>query len=198
MASSVVELVNNALVELGETNLITDIAENTKAAILANQKYASVRDAVLRAYPWNCALKRQALGPTSPAPVYGWTYAFQLPATCLRVLALEMLDDEWDVEGRTIVANSNAINIKFIQRVEDVNLFDALLAEAISSRIAHALSYGLTQSASMREAMWENYRAKLREARSIDAQEGMYNRVEASELLESRFGYRVRDLRKPV
>ena len=198
MAGSVVELVNNALVELGETDLITDITENTKAAILANQKYTSVRDAVLRAYPWNCAIKRDVLAPASPSPVYNWTYRALLPADCLRVLGLEENSDEWEIEGRYLNCNTNVMYVKYIQKITDVTQMDALLAEAISSRLAHALAYGLTQSSSMREAMWENYKAKLREARSIDAQEGMSRQVEASEFLEARGGYRVRDLRKPV
>lgn len=198
MASSVVELVNNALVELGETDLITDIAENTKAAILANQKYEAVRDAVLRAYPWNCAIERVVLAPASPSPIYNWTYRALLPPDCLRVLGLEEEADQWEIEGRYLNSHTDVMRIKYIKKITDVTVMDALLAEAISSRLAHALSYGLTQSSSMREAMWENYRSKLREARSIDAQEGMARQVEASEFLDARSGYRVKDLRKPV
>jgi hypothetical protein len=199
MASSVVEIVNNALVEIGEPNLITSLSDNTRAAILSNQKYPAVRDATLRAYPWNCAIGRQTLSPLGDTPNHEWTHQFQLPATCLRVLGLELRADEFDVEGRRIMANTNEIKIKFIQRVEDVTVYDALLAEALSSRLAHALAYAITQSASMREAMWENYRAKLREARSIDAQEGSPKSLEASEWIEGRFGAgSVRDLRNPA
>lgn len=199
MASSVVELVNNALVELGEPNLITSIDEATRAAVLAKQKYPSVRDAVLRAYPWNCAVKRQALAPEAETPVYGWTYKFRLPSDCLRVLGFELSDDEFAVEGRFVVADTNVLKMKFIQQVTDVTQFDALLCEAISSRLAHSLAYAITQSASMREACWENYKAKLREARSIDAQESMPQSTEASEWVEARQGIGlVKDLRKPV
>ena len=55
MATSVIEICNNALVDLGEEP-ITSLADNTKAARLCNQRWPAVRDAVLRAHPWNCAV----------------------------------------------------------------------------------------------------------------------------------------------
>ena len=199
MVASVVELVNNALMELGEPNLITSLSDPTRPAILANQKYAGVRDATLRAYPWNCAITRKNLAPVSAAPVYEWSQAFNLPPDCLRVLGLELLSDEWTVEGRQILTNATSINMKYIKQVTDVTQFDALLCEALASRLAHALALPITQSNSVREAMWENYKAKLKEARSIDAQENASQRVEASEWLESRFGVApVKDLRNPA
>ena len=68
--TSIVEIGNIALVNLGE-DTITSLSDDVKAARLINRRYAPIRDAVLRAHPWNCAMARAQLASVDPAPVWG-------------------------------------------------------------------------------------------------------------------------------
>jgi len=105
--SSIVEIGNIALVNLGE-DTITSLSDEVKAARLINRRYAPIRDAVLRAHPWNCAMARAGLASSDPAPAWGPAACYHLPTDCLRVLRLEDRSAAWKVEGRKVVTNAPA------------------------------------------------------------------------------------------
>lgn len=184
MASSITEIANLALTYIG-ADLITSLDDPQKSAIIIKQNWPGCRDAVLRAYPWNCAIRRVQLAPLSERPPFEWAYSFQLPSDCLRTLGLET-DEAFTIEGRKLQANSNSINLRYISRVEDPNEYDALLSQALAAYLAHLLAMPIVQSNSLKEQMWEQYRLFVREARSIDAQENALQYIDANEWLESR------------
>lgn len=187
--TSVVEIINAAAINLGEdpvTNAEFDNGEN-KMARLGKRRYPAIRDAVLRAHPWNCAMKRASLASIDPKPIWGVDNAFQLPADCLRVLRTQRREVAYKVEGRTIVANAEApFLILYTHRIEDPNLFDALLVEAIAARLAADLAHPITQSTSLIQVMFDLYRQKIIEARGMDGQEGTGDTLIADEWLASR------------
>lgn len=175
-----------ALAELG-SDLISSLSDQTKNATLASAAWVPVVKAVLRAYPWNCAKARKTLAPEGTTPTGDtWTYQFVLPPTCLRVLSVDTPDDAWTVEGRRVLTNTDNIHIEYIDYIEDVSKWDDLLAAAVSARLGHMLAYALTQSQSMKDNMWESYKMKVREARSVDAQENGRSEVQADEWLLER------------
>ena len=171
--ASEVDIINSAMNMIGASNII-ERGEDSKAARVSNQRYDSIRDAVLRAHPWNCAVTRVNLAPDTDAPAFDWDYAFTLPTDpyCLRVLRLDYLDIEFRVEGRKIVTNEQSINLIYIARVTDPNTYDTLLQEAIAARLAADVSYTLSQSTSLTQNMYSLYEQKLKEARFVDATEG--------------------------
>lgn len=186
MASSQTEVVNIALTILG-ADLITSIDDPVKSAILASANWNTLLDATIRAYPWNFAIKNQVLSPESATPVDSeWTYQFTLPPECLRVLKTDLTDQDWVVEGRNLYANSDTVKLKFLQRVDDTNVWDACFTQAFAVRMAHLLSYPIVQSGALKQNLWEDYRRILGEARTIDAQEGRLTQVEADAWVESR------------
>ena len=140
--SSQIEIINVALTLLG-SDLITSITENSERRRTATALYDNVRDATIRAYPWNFAKRRVTLAPTSTAPDSDWSYAFTKPASCLRILGTYPTSVKYDVEGNTIVSNESVLKIKYLIRVEDPNEFDALFVQAFGARLAHAMAYRL-------------------------------------------------------
>lgn len=62
MAVSDVDIVNNALLLLGD-NTIVALSDATDRARLANGIYPTARDALLRVHPWNFARSRAVLNP---------------------------------------------------------------------------------------------------------------------------------------
>ena len=171
--ASEVDIINSAMNMIGSSNIIAR-DEDSKAARVSNQRYDSIRDAVLRAHPWNCAVTRRSLAPDSETPAFDWDFQFTLPADpyCLRVLRLDYLDIEFRVEGRKIVSNESSINLIYIARVTDPNEYDTLLQESIAARLAADVSFTLSQSTSLTQNMFNLYESKLKEARFVDATEG--------------------------
>ncbi len=184
--TSVVEIGNIALVNLGE-DTIASLSDDVKAARLINRRYAPIRDAVLRAHPWNCALARAQLASGDPAPLWGPAACFQLPADCLRVLRLDDRSVAWKVEGRKILASAPApLNILYTRRIADPNVFDPLLVEALAARLAADLAHPITQSTTLIGVMWDLYRQKLIEARGVDGPEGSGDALLADTWLAAR------------
>lgn len=179
--TSVVAICNRALDMLG-ADPVTSLDDNTKAARLCARNYEPVRDAVLRAYPWNAAVRRAALAALAEAPAWGYARQFQLPEgpepePCLRLLAIEGESEfglRYKIEGRRVLSNEGApLRILYIARIEDPSQLDPMLADVIATRLAADLSYSLTASAALGQTLMEIYQAKLAEARMTDAAEGV-------------------------
>lgn len=186
--ASETDICNRALYMLGHT-LVASLSENSEAARLCNMAYAPVRDALLRGYPWNFAMARAACAATVATPVWGYDHQYQLPSDCLAVRKVkehEEDDEDWKVEGRLILTDADTCNILYTQRITDVNSMDPLFREALSAKIAAEIAYPLTNSRDMQTQMDSLYRAKLREARGQDSQEGSPDAVLEDDWLNAR------------
>ncbi len=186
---SIVKICNIALSLVGEP-IISSLAEQSKAARLCDLRYADIRDAVLRAHPWNCAIKRVALAQTTEVPAYGFTKVYQLPTDFLRLVKIENRDEAYKRVGRTIYANSDTFRIEYVYQVEDPTEFDSLLVQAIAAKLAKELCLPLARSATRMEALQKHYDATLSEARFIDAaEEDDTGEPQTSEWLQARAGF---------
>jgi hypothetical protein len=192
--ASVIEICNNALLDLGE-DPITALTEGSQAARLCNQRWPAVRDAVLRAHPWNCAMELAELSVNATAPTFKWDYSYNLPANFLRLAGVfdssENLITDYEVVGKKILINATApIYIGYVKRETDPTKYDALLVEALSARLSAAIAYSLTGSTTLVEAMWTLYQNKMIEARGMDAREGTSEVVITSDWLQAKLGRR--------
>lgn len=181
------EVCNIAIAELGG-DLITDVEDGTRNARLCLARYDDCRDAVLRSHPWNCATFRFDLSPLADRPAFGFAYQYALPndPLCLRVLRLEDTTVPFKVEGRRILTDLGPRLLGlYVGRIGE-DQYDALLTQAIAAKLGSAIAYRLTTSQAQVERMQALYERTLREARSVDAQEGTPDAIEADELLGSR------------
>jgi hypothetical protein len=189
MATSVVQIVNNALVKLG-ANAILSLTEDSEAARAANLIYEQIRDAVLRDHVWNFAKKRIELAKDSDTPAFEFSFQYTLPSDCLRVLQMEDLDMIYKIESGKLLTDESPAKILYVSRVEDVNLFDSMFVEALSARISAELAVTLAESNSLYQNMMEMYQRKILDARSMDAQEsGGQDEIVADTWLGSRINY---------
>jgi hypothetical protein len=186
--TSMVAICNRALDMLG-AEPVTSLADNTKAARLCARNFEPVRDAVLRAYPWNVAIRRASLAALAETPAWGYARQFPLPEgpspeLCLRLLAIDGEVDfgtRYTIEGRRVLSNEPApLNVLYIARIEDPSQLDPMLHDVIATRLAADLSYSMTASAALGQSLMEIYQMKLAEARITDAQEGSADAVVAS------------------
>lgn len=192
MAVSIVEICNNALLDLGEETIIS-LTDNCKAAKLCAHRWPAVRDLVLRAHPWNCAMAMTSLPALASTPAWRWDYQYQLPADCLRVIAVADSSEntvlEYEVLGRMILCDTTSpIYLLYVKRETDPVKYDALLSEALSARMSMSLALPLTASTSAVEAFGALYQAKIAEARGVDAREGMPEEMVISNWIAAKLG----------
>ena len=117
MATSVVQIVNNALVRIG-ANSITALTENSEAARAANVIYEQVRDATIRDHVWNFAVKRVQLAQDTETPAFEYSYQYALPSDCLRVLQMQEKTMVYKIEGRKLLTDEGtAIGLYEIQQL---------------------------------------------------------------------------------
>jgi hypothetical protein len=189
--SSEVEICSDALLLLGEEP-ITSFDDASKKARLCKRFYPVIRDSVLRAYPWRCAIKYQSLNiltGDSAITESDYAYTYQLPASpyCLRALLINNDKTvQWEVIGRKLVTDEESVTLKYIARITDPGDFDALLVMAIAIQLAQAIAYPITGNPQFTKIMEDLYQLRMLEARSIDSMEGSVEEMSSDDLLEVR------------
>ena len=167
--ASKITICSNALLKLGAAS-ISAFDENSTGARLSSNFWPDALDAVLRSHPWNCAIKRVALAPTSVSPIYDYDNAFTLPGDNLRLLEVKT-DYDYKVESGEILATEDPLYIKYIWRNENVATYDALLISALTAYMQAELAYPITKSTTQQKAAWELFALKIKQARTVDGQE---------------------------
>lgn len=199
--ASKVDIANFALNIIGAST-ISSLTENVKAAIVINQRFDSIRDAVFRSHPWNCLINRASLSQDSSTPAFGYEKQYILPTDplCLKVLEFSngTLTYPYDnmantdgspvfvIEGRKLLTNEGTVKIKYVGQVTDTTLYDSTLVETLAAAIASEVAYALSGSSTLMNTTYQLYQEKLRAARFDDATEGQPQRIEASDFLEVR------------
>lgn len=187
--ASEVQICNLALAKIGDEQ-ITSLTDNSKSARLCNLVYEPFRDSVLRAHPWNFAIKRIALALSTETPAYEYTAQFSLPSDFLRIISTDLLgDEEYKIEGRFLLAHSPNVKIRYVSQVIDPNQFDWLFIETLAARMAAELAIAITDNRVLSVDLFNLYASKVSEARSIDAQEGTPDNITADLWLGSRLSY---------
>jgi len=193
--ASQTSICNIALTRIGHET-ITDITEDNKAARMCSVHYADTLESMLRAHPWNFAVRRVELAQLTATPEYEFAYQYTLPSDCLKVLRTE--DDsagyytEYRIESlstgeRVLVTDAGTCKLEYIASVTDPNLMDALFRDAFSARLSAELAVVLTDNASLAEKLWQIGEEKLRLAMTMDAQEGTPRDIIADQWLQARF-----------
>lgn len=180
--ASVVEICNHALARVGQPPIV-NIEDGDRLSRLCKLHYEPKRDDLLRAYRWKFAIKRASLPKLSSNPEFGYSYQYQQPVDCLRVLSVNELDREfdpdldptiWDVEGNTIVTDeASPIKVKYIRQVTDPNTFDASFRTALSAYLAYYFVPSLREvEGNISGALLEEFEYHITKARGINAIEG--------------------------
>tara|TARA_S200002703_G_scaffold143085_2_gene135864 strand:- start:110 stop:703 length:594 start_codon:yes stop_codon:yes gene_type:complete len=188
MATSVVQIVNNALIKIG-ASAITALTEDSEAARAANVIFEQVRDATIRDHVWNFATKRVQLAQETDAPAFEYSYQYALPSDCLRILQMEEKTMTYVIEGRKLLTDEGTAKVIYLAAISDPNEFDAMFVEAFSARLAAELAITLAESNTLYQNMMEVYRLKITDARSIDGQESGEPEIVADTWLDSRINY---------
>jgi hypothetical protein len=145
--------------------------DDAKSARVLKAIWNDVRDEVLRDHPWNFAVKRASCARLAAAPAFEWDYQYQLPSDCLRVLHLEDVDSDYQVEGDAILTDETECNLVYVARMSEVGDYDAKFAAALAYRLAADIAYAIANNATLAKAMQDAYQIVLWGARTVSGQE---------------------------
>lgn len=178
-----VDIANLALQKLGAKRIAT-LTEDSRNARSCNNCYARLRDAELRMHPWSFAVKYKLLASSTTAPAFDYLYSFPLPIDCLKALPPNDNDLDWKIVARNIY--TNALNgsailpagvstsapqlaLIYVAQITDTSLFDPLFVETLAAKMAAEMCEEITQSNTKQQAMLENYKYWVGEAKKANA-----------------------------
>ena len=177
------DICNDALGLLG-MDPIADIDDTDDAnAVKCKQFFDLTRDSLLRRHAWAFAVTRVELAQLEDGPAFGYTYAYQLPSDCLRLLAAaeegEDLDSatlataglQYAVEAGSVLTDSETCYAKYLARVEETGLFDSLFCEALSNALAVKLANAFTKSDAIVQKMAALADIAYRQATTVNCSE---------------------------
>lgn len=184
MAVSEVAICNSALAKIG-ADRIGSLDDDSRAAKLCKEQYYKIRDMLLRAHPWNFAIKRASLAASVTAPAFGYTYAYPVPVDFVRALEVNENLYDWEKEGISILTDESECELKYIAEVP-VGYFDTTFDELLAVKLAHDICSDLSSSPTIKQMLADEYKALLREARLFDAQESTVKKTRTTTFTSSR------------
>lgn len=165
------DIANMALHRVG-AHRIMSIDDEEKGAQVCKDFFESTVKACARMAEWQCLRGRATLARLSQNPAFGWSYAYQLPTDCLLVIKLNGTQfdgepsDPFDVEGRTLLTDSESAKIEYTAYKAETGDYDPLLVEAIVSKLASQIAVPMRQDEGLAARLREEFeRLDLSKAR---------------------------------
>lgn len=181
MPVSKLDIINGALVKVGEGRVASENDDNERAKVV-RVVYERLLRAELRRHAWSFALKRANLAELATPPLHGFDAAFGLPSDWLRLVSIR---DEWvfdaladlrdgraahAIEGRELLCDdSGPLPIRYVAYVSDTTLWDATFVEAFTARLAIEICEPLTKKTQRIPALKEEYAVSVGEAKRCNA-----------------------------
>ena len=162
---------------------ITSIDDNTEPARLCKLHLDATLREVLRGALWRSCRKRAVLARDAAAPAFGWLYSYSLPVDWIRMVSINDVDpdnierDLFEVEGRKVLTDETSVSLIYIYDVSresggsGYNQMDAMLTQAVYTKLASKLAWQLQQSRTLRESLLQEYMEVVRVAKGADARD---------------------------
>ena len=166
--ASALSICSSALLMLGADE-ITSFAETSREAKLCANLYPVTRDELVQMYPWRFAVGQITLARLATAPLFGYQYAFQLPADLLRIISTEFGTDYRVFENR-LYANSDTLRLTYLFRPQEAAM-PAYFVRALELRLAEILALALQEDTTKHRLLADRAKEQTIRARAIDAQQ---------------------------
>ena len=199
--TSAVQICTFALDHLKQKPITALTGDNLPlAASTCARHYDQARRAVLESHPWNFAIKRKQLTPDATAPVFGYSFAYNLPPDFIRLLTLG--DDAillitptalYQVEGGQLltgaeftVDTSGTQNVRYVFDQTNVNKFSPLFIEVLALELAVNMAYAFTGLGNRVAQIKKLLDDKAPRAYAIDGQQRPPTRIQNSRFRRAR------------
>jgi hypothetical protein len=183
--ASKTDISNLALGRVGAQRIMDINDTENKSARLCKLFFDDTVREVGRSGDWNCLKARDTFARLVTNPAFGWSYQYQLPVNCLRVIKVNGTKDdadpgdEFEVEKRLLLTDADICRAQFTEYTDDTNQFDALFTDAVVVLLASKLAVPLRQDGgAMAQTLFTEYeRIKLPKARVKDGGERKRRRI---------------------
>src|SRR5678816_1628131 len=148
------QIFNAVLDRLSEESVLSTTDEKAVARWL-NRNYPLQRDVLLQRHTWNFATSRRMLAADTAKPEFEWSFRFNLPEDCLRVLPLTTDGKRnsppipYIVEGVYIYCNkAGPLPVRYIFRQTNPAAFTPVFIDLLVQILAANFAYWMTGKAS--------------------------------------------------
>ena len=191
-----VDICNQALTKLGVEPIVTvetdlnSVTASTKPIRFLKARYLDIRNNLLANFWWNFAIKKATLVQDVSTPTFGYEYNYILPTDFLRLLYIDNEDktNPYNLEGEFLASDSSSVKLAYISKESSTYTFSPMFRNALIYLVASDLAYPLVQSTQLALEMRKMAQEELREARSIDSQQGTPPQIYDDDWLNSRDG----------
>lgn len=171
MSITKIDIINAALIKAG-CDIVSSLNQpNSRNARIAESIYDISRQEILRLHPWNFATERTALAALTDTPAFDYTYQYQLPADCLRVVRINIAESEYKIEGRKLLTDDSTVNLIYIKDIEDTSLFDVMFRSTLIAKLAMEFCSSIRMDQTATNLLAQQFEMTLRKAKQIDGQE---------------------------
>jgi hypothetical protein len=195
MAVSKTDIANLALNHVGEPTIMDINDKNNATARVVKSIFDQTFREVARDHEWNCLKKRVEAAQLTAAPVFGFSYQYQLPSDFIRLLRLNGRDirqatNVYEIEGLNLLTDATSAKIQYIADIKDTTIYDTMLVEALAVYMGSKLATQIRQDEGKAEVLLNRYmQVVLPRARKVDGNERNmtpYDPREQSRSLQSR------------
>jgi hypothetical protein len=181
-----IDIVNMALgqVGVGRINSLSDLSNEAK---VANDHYATVRDALLEERMWTFATFREQLAQDATPPVFHYANRFVIPSLVLKVWECydssdgdEPIDD-WAREGQFVATDEGQVWAVTTHRVNEA-VFSPSFTNALSTRLGAVLAIPLAENRQLFSDLMSLSDTLLKIAAGSDGQQGRTKATRAPRL----------------
>lgn len=184
MASAKIEIINNALTELGET-LLSSLTENKLSVAVANQVYDDVYEDLLSKAPWRFAVQKADLSRDVDVPLNEWTYQYTLPEQCLTIVRAYPMTT-YEIFGTKVYSNSPTMAIDYIKKVTETNLTPAFV-RLLSLELAVRMCMAITNDVDLKRTLQQDARMQFAAALAVDSMQRPNTAIQSSPFVDARF-----------
>jgi len=189
-----VTICNLALSKLGEQS-ITSLDDGSLEARFCSLHYPVVLQQILLLNNWNFATKQAQLTQLSSTPLFGWSYAYQLPADYSRMNQFNGFNlgdslHSYEIQGNTLLTNDDQAQITYISNSPDQSLFTPGFCRAFVLLLASELCKPLAGTENLKTALLAEFKTTMSAASQIDSNDerpARFNYIANSSLVQARF-----------
>lgn len=201
MASDV-DICNLALSHLGDEAGVVAIVppDGTQQAAYCGTYFPLARDLMLELHPWTFATKRATIAQIDNPLPDDWSFAYAIPSTCMRPLSLlspgipaQYLGTDTDIGSHPFIVeagedgslvlytNVEGAALRYIDRIEDPNLFTPSFVASLSHLLASYLAGPILKGGTGMDVSLKQFKlfeAAYAKAVAINANSGRRNAYE--------------------
>lgn len=196
-----VDICNLALDNLGVTNKIESLGDASKAGKACGRWYATVRDLVLRSFPWPFAARTAALVASVETHTL-WGYLYDLPADFLAARRMVRAGERITLTPPPFEIITNAAGTGYLLATDEaeayleytrsfetdskINLIPANFVDALAWKLAARLVLPLALDNSHIERAEKMYVATVMDAFAVESIQRQHDPQPESELITAR------------